>query len=179
VAPDALRRAFLHEAVRLHPDTSPEPDAAERFRDIQSARQTLEDPVENLRVYLETVYAAQSPCASSPADLPADLLALFSRVTPFRQTLETLRTRIETARSPLAKALAERAWNDALVRWEPVAHELEAAWIQRETSIQTWWNSPPPRDSAQLWQILRDFKFLQKWRSQLPRPLSSANPANP
>jgi curved DNA-binding protein CbpA len=169
-----LQSAFLRKAVRLHPDTSTEPDAAERFQDIQSARAVLQDPVENLRAFLEVATRGETP-PQSTVQLPPDLLDLFMRLSALRETLDSLHSRRNAALTPLARALAERELAALQPRLAPVESELESAWQHREARIQAWWNASPPRNPGPLWEILRDMKFLQKWRSQF-QGTRAANP---
>jgi hypothetical protein len=162
-----LQSAFLREAVRHHPDTSTENVASKRFQDIQRARTALGDPVGNLRAFLEVVTRGQT-APEPPTHLPPDLLALFMRLGALRETLAALNAKQSAARTPLARALAGRELAALHPRLAPVESELAAAWHDREARIDSWWNSPPPRDPAPLWEILREMTFLQKWRTQFP-----------
>jgi hypothetical protein len=44
-----IRRAFRRRALQLHPDVNPQPDATERFKELNRAYQTLSDPYSRAR----------------------------------------------------------------------------------------------------------------------------------
>ena len=78
-----IRRAYRRLARRYHPDTSDEPDAAERFREVQTAYEILGDEVQRVaydRTRRETGVA--------PADTLEAVLAW--ELTVSRQTLPCL-----------------------------------------------------------------------------------------
>ena len=59
----AIKNAFRQLARRYHPDTSTEPDADQRFREIAEAYGVLSDPAK--RASYDTHGAARSGCVRS------------------------------------------------------------------------------------------------------------------
>jgi curved DNA-binding protein CbpA len=173
ISQEELHDAFLREAVRFHPDTSREKAAAERFQEIQAAHQRLQDPVENLRVFLET-HGAPDAFSGGLAQLPEDLLRLFTRASPLRETWDALHARLASAQTGLARALLERELAAWRLEAAPVIRELEEAWDARQRVILFWEEGPEKADFTPLYGVLRDLKFLQKWRAFL-LPNSAAN----
>ena len=43
-APDEIKRSYRRLARKFHPDVSEEPDAEERFKEVQEAYEVLKDP---------------------------------------------------------------------------------------------------------------------------------------
>ena len=173
-----LHEAFRRAAALHHPDTAKHPDATAQFFEIQTARETLMDPVENLRAYLQTL-PGESPRVPSPSELPEDLVQLFARLSPFRETLVSLQTRIARAQSPLTRALLERERSALCSTLAPLEQELANAWQDRQGRLLSWWNTSPKKDPSPLWKILNDLKFLHKWFTSFgfsipPRPDSGA-----
>jgi molecular chaperone DnaJ len=76
VSPDAdqsaIKRAFRARAAELHPDVSDEPDAAERFREVAEAYETLSRPDARARYDRERARTAPSS-RTAPGAVRRDL----------------------------------------------------------------------------------------------------------
>ena len=48
-APDDIKKAYRKRARELHPDTNPDPTAAERFKEVARAYEVLSDPDQRAR----------------------------------------------------------------------------------------------------------------------------------
>ncbi|MFT4036618.1 MAG: DnaJ domain-containing protein [Thermomicrobiales bacterium] len=66
--PEVIDAAFRRLARKYHPDTSTEPDAAARMRDILEAKDELSDPERRLR-YDRSIGIARRPSGLRPEDI--------------------------------------------------------------------------------------------------------------
>lgn len=66
--PEVIDAAFRRLARKYHPDTSTEPDAARRMREILEAKDTLADPDRRLR-YDRSIGIARRPAGIRPEDI--------------------------------------------------------------------------------------------------------------
>lgn len=66
--PDVIEAAFRRLAMKYHPDTSTDPDASTRMREILEARECLGDPESRLR-YDRSIGIVRRPAGLRPEDI--------------------------------------------------------------------------------------------------------------
>jgi curved DNA-binding protein CbpA len=66
--PEVIEAAFRRLALKYHPDTSTDPNASERMRDILEAREILSDPQRRLS-YDRSIGIARRPPAFRAEDI--------------------------------------------------------------------------------------------------------------
>ncbi|MFC7236169.1 DnaJ domain-containing protein [Halosegnis marinus] len=133
VDPDAdaarVRAAYRERVKEVHPDVSDRPDAAEAFRELSAAKETLVDPVERAR-YDRLGHAAYVGDASPEDDPDADAAAGARAAASATRDRSRRRDRRRGKHTRAGRAARERAdaWasgrDDA---WWRTA-ETESAW---------------------------------------------------
>lgn len=158
--PDLLQARY-HELARVrHPDASGGDPAA--LTRLNEARGILADPAARIR-HLLALACLDAGC---PEKFQPDF-DLFSRIGHVTRRAEDLAEKQESARSPLAAAVARTQAQAALDELADNGQELDARLRELEASLREIDSRWPQVAANDLARMADEFAFLQKWRKSV------------
>lgn len=157
VAEDILKVRFHRLGSELHPDVKGGDSHA--FEELNSAWQTLREPVGCLRHFLELQHPDSLAAATQT---PAELAGMFMAIAEFTRAAQKFCPRYASASSPLSKALLESERCTLRSKREALAHSVDARIHECMNALRE--DAAEPSNVA---TILASLVFLSKWSAQL------------
>lgn len=157
VPDDEVREAFRKKAGEAHPDSGGEEAL---FSAIQGAQMSLLSPSRRVREWLLARGGAPEPRGR----IESGLMELFQKVAEVGAAAEATVKAGESARSALAKGMAEIAAMEAREKVSDLLAEIDAEMGSRVAGFPDLEKSQDFEAAA---KAMRDLIFLEKWRGTL------------
>lgn len=167
-----LQARFHALASQTHPDantSSEQKSAATNFSEINEAHRALSNPVSRLE-HLLNREAPDELEALQKADLSLDLSELFMKVATLLREANTFHQQQSLSLSPVSRAVIRAEHLSLKHDLDRTLKRVDDLWHQCEQQIQaadSVWDRRTPGILRQLATVLREMKFLQRWRVQL------------
>lgn len=178
---DVLRESFNQKAAVCHPDSNLETGTSGKFLDLNTAYQTLRDPVSRLRCLLELSGTIPQREQRDSNPVPQELVALFAEIAPIKAALRDFLRQRSTVKSPLALALLKNEEQKLIAATAILEKKLHHHWQSCEESLQALnqqWSECSPTLLLSANTLATKMKFLQKWMASLKiESLESTDPA--